>query len=780
VYVGQVRRHLEPRRGHRAPARTVVATPAGYRLDLDPDAADLDPLRLDLVRFDALADAAGRARDAADPDGAYRLLEAALRCWRGRVLADAPPRLRQHPLAVAVAQRRLSVALSLADTAADLGRHQQTVAWLSALAGEEPLHEGLHARLMAALAATGQQATALHLYTTLRARLDADLGVPPGPDLTAAHLAILRPHQPAPAPDQPARDRPAGKGPAVGRAAAPVEALAVGRVVPLAVPAQLPTDPPGFTGRGGDLRRLDSLAGGSGSVVLVSGTAGVGKSALAVRWAHRAARRYPDGQLYADLAGADAAEMLSAFLEALGVSAAWVPTSLPARVGLYRSLLAGRRVLVVLDNAPGAEQVRPLLPGAPGCLALVTARHQLVDLIALDAARPLTLDVLPAGNARLLLARRLGPDRVAAELAAVDDIVHRCAGLPLALSIVAAGAAARPRLPLSRLAGELRDVPGMLDAFAGGTAATDLRAAFGASYATLGPDAARLFRLLGHPTARNAAATDVTAADLAAPAGLPATTPLPEVPPEGSGPPIHCTWWQWCDGFVAADRCRHLPVVVALLGSSLEPVRDDALGQLRAFGPGAAEALRSVRRSNHPARRAALGMLAEFGWDHLPPEDLAALERLIRIRQRDEAPEPLWLAELDGAWYAVPTTDQTAVLDAFDLGDPVPATMRMGFAPWQGADPPRGSTYPEVFVTPVLDGWTLVFCRNEVLGGMAPHLTSVESRYGTYRRMEDLSRRFGTAHWIRAVQHRRLRGDHVEPVVRCPGRRGPDALRVVR
>jgi DNA-binding SARP family transcriptional activator/DNA-binding XRE family transcriptional regulator len=513
VYVGQVRRHLEPRRGHRAPARTVVATPAGYRLDLDPDAADLGPLRLDLVRFDALADAAGRARDAA---GAYHLLEAALRCWRGRVLADAPPRLRQHPLAVAVAQRRLSVALALADTAADLGRHQQTVAWLSALAGEEPLHEGLHARLMAALAATGQQATALHLYTTLRARLDTDLGVPPGPDLTAAYLAILRPHRPVPTPD-----RPSSEGPAVGWAAAPVEAS--GRVVPLAVPAQLPTDPPGFTGRGGDLRRLDSLAGGSGSVVLVSGTAGVGKSALAVRWAHRAARRYPDGQLYADLAGADAAEMLSAFLEALGVSAARVPTSLPARVGLYRSLLAGRRVLVVLDNAPGAEQVRPLLPGAPGCLALVTARHQLVDLIALDAARPLTLDVLPAGNARLLLARRLGPDRVAAELAAVDDIVHRCAGLPLALSIVAAGAAARPRLPLSRLAGELRDVPGVLDAFAGGTAATDLRAAFGASYATLGPDAARLFRLLGHPSARHAAASDVTAADLAATAGLPSS-----------------------------------------------------------------------------------------------------------------------------------------------------------------------------------------------------------------------------------------------------------------
>jgi DNA-binding SARP family transcriptional activator/DNA-binding XRE family transcriptional regulator/DNA-binding transcriptional ArsR family regulator len=524
VYVGQVRRHLEPRRGPRAPARIVVAVPAGYRLELGPH-------RLDLARFDELVDAAAGARDGGDPEGAYRLLEQALRCWRGAVLADGPARLRQHPAAVAVQQRRLSAALRLADTAAELGRHQQTVAWLSALAGEEPLHEGLHARLMTALAATGQQAAALRLYTDLRTRLDTDLGVTPGPDLTTAHLHVLRQHPPATTANTPTWEPvtgATGAAPTGGAGAAgPRDA---GGVVPLAVPAQLPTDPAEFTGRDPELRRLDGLAGRPGkgaAVLLVAGTAGVGKSALAVRWAHRAAGRFPDGQLYADLAapGAAAGDVLSAFLEALGVAARRVPASVQARVGLYRSLLAGRRVLVVLDNAGGTGQVRPLLPTSAGCLVLVTARHQLVDLIALDGARSLTLDVLPAAAARLLLIRRLGADRVYGQPDAVDRIVHRCAGLPLALSIVAARAAARPRLPLAELVGELGDVPGVLDAFVGGTAATDLRAAFRASYRTLGPDAARLFRLLGlvgpDTGAGPEAGVDVAPGELAAAAGLP-------------------------------------------------------------------------------------------------------------------------------------------------------------------------------------------------------------------------------------------------------------------
>ncbi|MFQ6328289.1 hypothetical protein ACLMAL_19390 [Nocardia sp. CWNU-33] len=253
--------------------------------------------------------------------------------------------------------------------------------------------------------------------------------------------------------------------------------------------------------------------------------------------------------------------------------------------------------------------------------------------------------------------------------------------------------------------------------------------------------------------------------------GLPAATRLPEIPLEQPASPIDCSQRlsNRCDDVVATRRCKHLPVVVALLGSSFESVRNEAMWALNRSGPGTADLLRSVRRSDPSVRRAALVMLAEFGWDQIPAEDLVILRRLIQLKQRDQAPEPLHLSGLNGAWYALPTTDQAAVLDALDLTDPVPATMRMGFAPWQGARPQamptdrwanqkgdfwtenaqryKSDPNPEVFVTPALDGWTLVFCCNETLGGMTPGSTSVPSRYEMYRRIEQLSQRFGTAHW---------------------------------
>ncbi|MET7421833.1 tetratricopeptide repeat protein [Dactylosporangium sp. NPDC005555] len=262
------------------------------------------------------------------------------------------------------------------------------------------------------------------------------------------------------------------------------------------VPRQLPAAPGVFTGRDAAIARLDAAVD-AGTVVVI-GTAGVGKTALAVHWAHRVTERFPDGQLYVNLRGfgpvaeVTADETLRAFLTALGVAPDQVPAGLDARIGLYRSLLTGRRVLVVLDNAAHAEHVRPLLPGGSGSLALVTSRNQLAGLVATGGAVPVPLDLLTAGEARRLLSTRIGPARVEAGPAAVEAIVEACARLPLALVIVAARAAAHPDLPLDVLAGELRAErgrPAMLRE-------ADVRSVFDWSYQRLSAPAATLFRLL--------------------------------------------------------------------------------------------------------------------------------------------------------------------------------------------------------------------------------------------------------------------------------------------
>jgi transcriptional regulator with XRE-family HTH domain len=278
------------------------------------------------------------------------------------------------------------------------------------------------------------------------------------------------------------------------------------------VPAQLPADVTGFAGRSDQLGRLTKLldSGDRPATVVISaiaGTAGVGKTALAVHWAHQVLARFPEGQLYVNLRGFDPAgtaatpaEVLRSFLDALDVPAQRVPAGLDAQTALYRSLLAGRRMLVLLDNARDADQVRPLLPGTPGCLVLVTSRNQLAGLIAGAGALPLPLDLLDPDEARELLARRIGMDRITAEPGAVDEIVERCARLPLALAIVAARAAIQPGLPLAVLATELHHLQERLDTLATGDAGTDVRSVFSWSYQQLSRPAARLFRLLGvHP-----------------------------------------------------------------------------------------------------------------------------------------------------------------------------------------------------------------------------------------------------------------------------------------
>ncbi|AGZ40607.1 ATP-binding protein [Actinoplanes friuliensis] len=278
-------------------------------------------------------------------------------------------------------------------------------------------------------------------------------------------------------------------------------------------PAQLPPDVYGFVGRVPQLDILESVTAaattGPAAVVIsaVSGSAGVGKTALAVHWGHRVRARFPDGQLYVNLRGFDPAgsalnpsEAVRGFLGALGVPPENVPGDLDAQVALYRSLLTGKRMLLVLDNARDSAQVRPLLPGANGCLVLVTSRNELTGLVAGHGARPLNLGLLSTGESRELLAGRLGEQRLAAEPDAVDEIITRCARLPLALTIVAARAAMRPQLPLVELAAELRDSRERLDALTGDDPASDVRSVFSWSSRALSPAASRLFRLLGlHP-----------------------------------------------------------------------------------------------------------------------------------------------------------------------------------------------------------------------------------------------------------------------------------------
>jgi tetratricopeptide (TPR) repeat protein len=296
------------------------------------------------------------------------------------------------------------------------------------------------------------------------------------------------------------------------------------------VPRQLPAPVSAFAGRTAELSMLDELrrrrSAAAGRTVVISaiaGTAGVGKTALAVWWAHRVAEEYPDGQLYVNLRGfdphgpvVDPTEALRGFLDAFGIAPKRIPATLDAQAAMFRSVLATRRVLVLLDNARDAAQVRPLLPGSPGCLVLVTSRNQLASLVAVEGAYPLVLGVLAREDARLLLARRLGEDQVAAEPDATETIIARCARLPLALAIVAARAAIQPVSALATLATQLGAAKGSLDVLAGGDAVTDLRAVFSWSYRALTPAAARVFRLLGlHP------GPDATIAAVASLAGLP-------------------------------------------------------------------------------------------------------------------------------------------------------------------------------------------------------------------------------------------------------------------
>lgn len=439
----------------------------------------LEPETVDAVRFQRLA----RAGHAALADGATETarerLTAALGLWRGTaydefdgVTALAAERTRLAGMRLEALQDRID-----ADLAAGLGG--ELVSELTDLTTAHPGHERLWGQLMTALYRAGRQADALTAFQRARRELVEYAGVEPSPVLTGIQQRIL------------------GHDPRL-LAAGPDRAPAVTR------PAQLPPVVPGFTGRRAELAALDAAAAAKQdtiAVLAVCGTAGVGKTALAVRWAHSVAGRFPDGQLHVNLQGFDPAgvlppeEALRGFLIALGVTDDRVPGTLHAQVALYRSLTAGKRVLVVLDNARDAAHVRPLVPAGPGSTIVVTSRDDLVGLVARDGASRVRLDVLDVGEAVELL-RLLVGDEVAAP-AEFEDLAAHCARLPLALRVAAELVARRGRVGLEDLADERQRLD-LLEA--GADDATAVRAVFSWSERHLPPAANRLFWLLGlHP-----------------------------------------------------------------------------------------------------------------------------------------------------------------------------------------------------------------------------------------------------------------------------------------
>ncbi len=466
-------------------AVAVRRTTRGYALDVRSGEIDVERFRGLLARSAKVPPA-----DRAD------LLAEALDFWRGPALVDVPQESADATVLRQLANQRAAASREFARLAIDAGHADRALYALAPLVTEDPLDEALQAAWFEALAASGQQAAALEAYELLRVRLRDELGVEPSREVSRALVKVLQHDERAAAARAPAvevPDRPA--------------------------PAQLPAVAHAFTGRTRYLRELDALLGdgdGDGApatipLTAISGAGGVGKTALAVRWGHRVAHRFPDGQIYVDLHGvsrdqrARPVTVLGRILRDIGLSDAQVPRDGEEAASLYRSVLAGRRMLIVLDNAASAQQVRPLIPGAPGCLVLVTSRGELGGLVAVDGARRIDLDVLEPAESVELLAELLGTATVRAQPDAVADLAAACAHLPLALRIAAANLVRHPAQTVAAFVGRLRGGERWQALTVPGDDRATVRLAFDQSYEILSGPARTLFRTLGL-----APGTDVT------------------------------------------------------------------------------------------------------------------------------------------------------------------------------------------------------------------------------------------------------------------------------
>ncbi|WP_086849501.1 AfsR/SARP family transcriptional regulator [Amycolatopsis kentuckyensis] len=473
-YVAELRRVL----GTADPAGTdrLRTDQGGYQLSVGDD-------ELDSERFARLAELGGSQLGTGLPALAVEHLTAALELWRGSVLNGLEPPQSLRPDLEQLDELRLRVAENRAQAWLDLGCNDIAAAELRTLTGAAPFRERPWELLMLAHHRGGRTDLALSTYLRARTVLVEQLGIEPGPALRRTHRTIL-----------------AGD-PALDLALEPQRQTWIR-------PRQLPPDTPTVVGRAGQLSALDELLirhepGGAPPVAMVVGPAGAGKTTLALHWAHRATPAFPDGQLFVDLQGPSATpalaelEVLTRFLHALGVPPARVPADLADAAALYRSALSGRRLLVVLDNAASADQVRWLLPGDPGCAVLITSRHRLAGVETTLGAASLTVDELSTADSLALLTAVVGADRIAADVTAARELAELCAGLPLALRIVAANLVLWPGQSLAGYRAELAGAGLVTRLSVPGDERLGLRAAFDLSYDAVSAEASRLFCLLG-------------------------------------------------------------------------------------------------------------------------------------------------------------------------------------------------------------------------------------------------------------------------------------------
>ncbi|MET9757744.1 BTAD domain-containing putative transcriptional regulator [Streptomyces sp. NPDC006372] len=469
-YVGRLRTALRSSGAHGV---RLARSSGGYLLDVAPE-------HVDVHRFRRLVTEARSAADACQDEPAAQLLGDALAQWRGEALSGLTGVWAEETRA-GLADEHLTAELRYHALGLRLGHLDQALERLRQLFAAHPLDERVVRHLMTALYRGDRQAEALETYEDTRRRLAEELGVDPGPELRNLHRGILR---------------------------GPPEPSETGLGGTRLAPAELPHDVVGFSGRAEALARLSTLLdahpGEAVALSVISGAAGVGKTALAIHVAHRARDRFPDGQLYVDLRGYDhesapvtPREALGQLLRSLGLTPQQIPSDPDEQARRYRSLLDGRRMLIVLDNAASVRQVRPLLPGSPTCRVLVTSRQRLTGLVAHNGAEPLRLDALAPQEARELLAAVLGEQRVAAEPEAAEELSRRCGRLPLALRVAAAQLLADRCRRLADLAAELAAGNRLATLELDDDRSSAVRAAFDLSYRALAPDAARLFRLLG-------------------------------------------------------------------------------------------------------------------------------------------------------------------------------------------------------------------------------------------------------------------------------------------